>query len=96
MFVPGRFFKPSLMFVGEARRRDHNTSFSSKLMSKPNKLEFFSVASLSSLMKCNTLAYWAHSYVIKKMKYCEYGLMSLTKRGVLERCFTLVGSGLHD
>jgi hypothetical protein len=84
------------MFVGVARRCFHKSSFSSKLTSKPNKLEVFYVASLSSIVKCNALAYWAHSYVTKKMECCEYGPGSLTKRGALERCFILVGSGLHD
>jgi hypothetical protein len=31
-----------------------------------------SILSISSLVKCNTLAYWAHSEVVKKMKCCEY------------------------
>ncbi len=30
------------------------------------------LVSLSSLVYCNTPAYWAHSHVTKKMKHCEY------------------------
>jgi len=37
------------------------------LMLHPNKLEFFSLTSLSVLVYCNTLAYWAYSWVKKKM-----------------------------
>ncbi len=50
----------------------HNTFFSSKLMNMPNKLECLCLTSLSVLVKCNTLAYWAHSCVREKMKCCEY------------------------
>jgi hypothetical protein len=38
-----------------------NTSFSSWLTNRSNKLERLSPASLSSLVYCNTLAYFAHS-----------------------------------
>jgi hypothetical protein len=34
-------------------------------------LEYLPLASLSSLMLCNTLAYLADSYVTKKMKCCD-------------------------
>jgi hypothetical protein len=37
------------------------------------KLEFLLLASLYSLELCNGLAYWADSYVTKKIKCCEYG-----------------------
>jgi hypothetical protein len=33
-----------------------------------NKLECFTLPNLSSPVYCNTLAYWAHSYVTKKLK----------------------------
>ncbi len=38
-----------------------------------NGLECLSLARLSCLVFCNTLAYWADSYVTKKMKCCESG-----------------------
>ncbi len=38
-----------------------------------NKLEYFSLASLSSLVLCNALVYWADLQVKKEMKCCEYG-----------------------
>ncbi len=50
------------------------TSYSSKLNNGSNKLDYLSLASLSSLVLCNTLAYYAHSYVTKKIKCCEHGL----------------------
>jgi len=34
------------------------------------------LTSLSSLGWCNTLAYWGHSKVVNKMKYCECGPVS--------------------
>ncbi len=42
-------------------------------MNGPIKLEHLSLASLFSIVKCKTLAYWADSLVTKKMKSCEYG-----------------------
>jgi hypothetical protein len=39
----------------------------SKLMNGPNKLECLSLASISRLVLCNTLAYWAHSKVTKEI-----------------------------
>ncbi len=45
-----------------AWNRIHNTLFSLYLMSGPNKLECLSLANLSSLLLCRTLAYWAHLY----------------------------------
>jgi hypothetical protein len=54
-------------------------------MKKPNKLEYLSLASLSSLMLCNSLAYWADSKVMKKMK-CEYG--PRLRKLLLEAVFT--------
>jgi hypothetical protein len=41
-------------------------------MNEPNKLERFSLASLSSLEWSNTLVAWANSQVTKKMKCCKY------------------------
>jgi hypothetical protein len=35
-------------------------------------LKYLFLPSLSNAMQCNTLAYLAHSQVMKKMKYCEY------------------------
>jgi hypothetical protein len=37
-------------------------------ITKRNNLEGSPHASLPSLVKCNTLAYWAHSHVMKKHK----------------------------
>ncbi len=39
-----------------------------------------SLASLSSLMSCNTLAYWLHSNDSKKIKRCQFGLTCLQVR----------------
>ncbi len=36
------------------------------------KVECFAAASFSSLVECNTLAYWAYSLVTTKVKFCEY------------------------
>ncbi len=41
-------------------------------MNMPNKLECLSLASLSSLLLCNSLAYLADSFDTKKIKYCDY------------------------
>ncbi len=43
------------------RDHTHNTSVSSECVNKPNKLECLYLASLSCLMQCNTMAYWANS-----------------------------------
>ncbi len=51
----------------------HNTSFSSQLTNGHIKLECLSPPTLSNLESCNSLAYWAYSWVTKKMKCCEYG-----------------------
>jgi hypothetical protein len=51
----------------------HNTSIALKLKNGSNKLEWLLVASDSSLLLCNTVAYWPHSKVTKKMKFCENG-----------------------
>jgi len=48
-----------------------------------------SLVSLSSLRKCSTLAYWAHSYVTKKIKCCEYGPRAL-------KCFSTSKWGLSQ
>jgi hypothetical protein len=42
-----------------------------QLTNGSNKLECSSLASLSSLVLCNTLTFWIHSKVTKKMKCCE-------------------------
>jgi hypothetical protein len=34
----------------------------------PDNLDYLFTASLSILVQCNTLAYWTHSYVFKKIK----------------------------
>jgi hypothetical protein len=47
-------------------------------MNGPYKVEPFSLALIYNQVKCNTLAYWAHLQAMKKMKYCEYGLLSHT------------------
>jgi hypothetical protein len=44
---------------------------SPELFLGPNKLEYLSLAILSSLVKCNTAAYWAYSWVMKDMTRCE-------------------------
>ncbi len=63
----------SLVSNPRAKDRIHKTSFSSLLMNKPNKLECWSLVSLSCLMLCKSLAYWVNSQVIKNMQCCEYG-----------------------
>jgi hypothetical protein len=45
-----------------------------ELMNGSSKLECLSAANLSSVVQCNTLAYWGHSEVTKKIKFCEYSL----------------------
>jgi len=53
--------------------RIHNTLFSSWLASWPDRQDHLSPQSHSSLVECNTLAYWTHSWwVAKKIKCCEY------------------------
>jgi hypothetical protein len=61
------------IFTKVVRGRIHNISFSFQPTNGPNKPGFLSLASLSNPVYCNTLAYWAHSYVMKKMKCCECG-----------------------
>jgi hypothetical protein len=51
--------------------------FSSQLTNGPDKLECLRLPSLSNLLYCNAIAYWAHSYVMKEMKGREYRLKSL-------------------
>ena len=41
------------------------------------KARVLSFAGLSARVQYNTLAYWAHSQVKKKMKCCEYSLGKL-------------------
>ncbi len=52
--------------------RIHNTSFCSQLTNGSNKLECFFLANFSSPMLCNTLLYWTHLMVMKRMICCEY------------------------
>ncbi len=56
-----------------SRVRIHITSFYSQLRNWPNKLKCLSLVSLSSLVLWSSLAYWADSFVRKKMECCEYG-----------------------
>ncbi len=53
--------------------RIHSTSFSLKFKNEPNKLECYITLGLKGLPLTNTLAYWQHSEVTKKMKCFEYG-----------------------
>ncbi len=48
-------------------------SFSSQLRNGPNKLECLSLTSISSLVYCNSLAYWVHLYVTKTIKCFHFG-----------------------
>jgi hypothetical protein len=47
-----------------------NTSFSLKLLNVANKLECLTLRSISNVVQCNTLAYWAHLRAANKMKSC--------------------------
>ncbi len=47
--------------------------FLHNLQMGPNKLECLSLASLSSQVECNSLVYWVHSSVTKKMSCCDPG-----------------------
>ncbi len=49
----------------------HNFSFVCKGRSGFNKLECLSLASLYSLVKCYSIAYWAHHQITKKYKFNE-------------------------
>jgi hypothetical protein len=42
------------------------------LMCRPNKLEFYITLGWKGLPIINTVAYWALSKVMKKVKSCEY------------------------
>ncbi len=55
----------------------HNTSFYSKIKNRPNKLECYIALGWKGLLPDNTIAYWAHLYVMKKMKCSEYGATTL-------------------
>jgi hypothetical protein len=48
------------------------TIFSSKLTNGLNKLVCPITLSWKGLLVTNTLAYWAHLLVVKKMECCEY------------------------
>jgi hypothetical protein len=50
----------------------HNAEFPSELTNGHDKLVFPTIG-WKGLSGTNTLAYWAHSKVTKKMKCCEYG-----------------------
>ncbi len=49
----------------------HNTSIYVYLMNGPSKLESYITLGWKGMSKTNTLAYWAHSKVTKKMKSSE-------------------------
>jgi hypothetical protein len=75
-FEPNKYFKVRILLISRfvTRVRIHNTSFSSKLTIWPNKLECLAlVIILTCLVLWNSLAYWADSWVTKKMECCEYG-----------------------
>ncbi len=62
----------------------HNTSFSSWPLNGSNKPERYIEISCKSLPGTNTLPYKAHLKVIKIMKCCEYGPLTLhTKKRML-------------
>ncbi len=48
------------------------TLFSSKLMNGPNELDYYITLNWKSLPGANTVAYWTHSFVKKKMNLIEY------------------------
>jgi hypothetical protein len=67
-------------------------------MNEPNKLDCLSPASLSSLVKCNTVAFWANLQDAKKLKCCEevlyLSLMSLGNPTLNVEAHAHVGSRL--
>jgi hypothetical protein len=65
------------------RCRIHNTSFSSKLVIGPNKLEGYTALSRTGFPGTNTLAYLAHSWATRRMKCCEYGRRTFPATGAL-------------
>jgi hypothetical protein len=68
------FIKKATSFMTLINRgRIHNTSFSSSLKNRPNKLDCYITLSGKGLSVINTLTYWASSWVTKKMKFWEYG-----------------------
>ncbi len=71
----GQILSCWLKFVGDVLR-DYicNTSLSSKLTNRSNKLECFIDPDWTGLPETSTLAYWTHLSVMKEMKYCELEL----------------------
>jgi hypothetical protein len=51
----------------------HNNQFSLQCTNRPNKLTCFITLGWKGLQETNTLAYWAHLNITKKMKCREYG-----------------------
>jgi hypothetical protein len=74
----GVFAHPSLVIFRQYGKEPiiYAGDLKSQVWNGPNKLECLPLASISSLVKCNTLAYWAHSKVMKKLK-CENYLRGL-------------------
>jgi len=60
------------VFCIQTRGNIHNTSFCLQFTNCPNILEYLSLTSLSRLVLSNTLAYFTHSLVTKKIKCCVY------------------------
>ena len=50
----------------------YNTLFSLELTNGPNKLKCYITLGWKGLFFTNTLAYWTHLKVMKKVKCCEY------------------------
>ncbi len=61
--------------VTRSRIHNHNTPFSYILKHGPNKLEFYIWLGWTDLLGAKTLAFWAHSEVMKIIKCCEYGVV---------------------
>jgi len=56
-----------MVFDPRSRSHNHNnSSFSWQFMNWPDKLECLSLANLSRLMQCNTIAYWAYCKLWRK------------------------------
>jgi hypothetical protein len=51
--------------------------FLSNLRNRPNKLDCFNTLGWKGFPGANTLGYWVHLYVKKKIKCCEYAPWSL-------------------
>ncbi len=82
MFVPGKTFQPSVkkhsFFLGPFESYEENEESIIPFLDLLTNILYFynleclSLANLSSLVQSNTLAYWAHSKVMKKMKCFNY------------------------